>query len=711
MKKYTFTTGILLLSLSSFSQAPFAEASISQLQQYAADGTKLEVIEAYNELAYRYRASEDSIDYARDCAQRAYQLSEAVQYRKGRADAANRLGLIFTTLGPRDSVELYYLEALRLRRDSLDDLLGAAGVLDNLGNYLRTNTTDQAAAIRAYADGLVLLQRSGFSKSGKAGRIHNNLGILHMDAGNYDRAVRHLDTSFQVFSRLADVEWIGKVRLNQGVLALEMQNYEQAERYFKQSLHQFSMLEPVDQALIAKTLLNIGSNYGEREEYETAISYQNQALSYKEALEPVNQFNIYSNLGLYYDELEDAQAAALFYGKALAMAPEISDRYSLAEFHLNYGVHFLRRGSYPVAIEELSKGMHLAQTIQARSLEEIIYADLAYAFAEQKEPDSVKKYVQNFLAIADTMSRRRIDAYIGTQRSQEQKIQVASLKMARYRDRIFWTTIASIGGILLLITFSINFYQFAHNQRQKYRNQQQEFLLAERERELELQEMEERLTRSELDQAYARISGIDQERKRISEDLHDRLGGTLSLIKLQLESINERLQIAEKELMNKQEKAIGLLNDAVEEVRNISHNIYPKTLSLFGLKKHLEDVLVQLPSENLQVEFVTHGLEDRLETSTEIEVYQIIRELITNVIRHASANHLSIFINRGPDKLNITVEDDGIGFDPTDSTFKFGMGLLNVESRVHKLDGELNVDSTPGKGTTVFVDIPLQKSD
>ncbi|WP_272973980.1 sensor histidine kinase, partial [Croceibacter atlanticus] len=110
---------------------------------------------------------------------------------------------------------------------------------------------------------------------------------------------------------------------------------------------------------------------------------------------------------------------------------------------------------------------------------------------------------------------------------------------------------------------------------------------------------------------------------------------------------------------------------------------------------------------SLQVEVNHYGLEDRLDNNLEISIFRIIQELVTNIIKHANASEASITLTQHDDDLNIIVEDNGKGFNLS-AIDKQGLGLSSIEKRVNFLHGDINIDSTVGKGTTIIIDIPLK---
>ena len=223
---------------------------------------------------------------------------------------------------------------------------------------------------------------------------------------------------------------------------------------------------------------------------------------------------------------------------------------------------------------------------------------------------------------------------------------------------------------------------------------------------IERQKVEELLKNQELKSINAMIEGQEGERQRIARDLHDRLGSILSMVKVHFKSVEDHIEELKTSNKSQYEKANQLLDDACDEVRKISHNIASGVLTKFGLVPALEDLKGTLEeSKKVKVEFIAHGLYDRLDNDVEIAIYRIIQELVSNILKHAEAENITIqIINREKD-LHISVEDDGKGFDASKKE-REGMGLKNVSTRVDSLDGELYIDSMIDKGTSVSISIP-----
>ena len=190
------------------------------------------------------------------------------------------------------------------------------------------------------------------------------------------------------------------------------------------------------------------------------------------------------------------------------------------------------------------------------------------------------------------------------------------------------------------------------------------------------------------------------ERKRISQDLHDSIGGSLALTKNKLQNALDKIKTTSPEM----DEAILALNNTSNQVRQISHNLMPGELVRFGLVPAINTLLEQLDAEELHAQLYTTQMKNRIEPLTEIQLYRIVQEAIQNVIKHAKAKNLYIHLNRHKKHLSLIIEDDGIGMLPN---IKEGLGLKNIEQRIKMLNGSFTADSSENKGTTLNIQIPM----
>lgn len=196
----------------------------------------------------------------------------------------------------------------------------------------------------------------------------------------------------------------------------------------------------------------------------------------------------------------------------------------------------------------------------------------------------------------------------------------------------------------------------------------------------------------------ALMTGEEKERNRLARELHDGLGGMLAAAQMQISN-------AGGENMN---KAAELVNQAAMESRRIAHNLLPETLLRYGLDEALRSYCQSITdSKLLTIDYQSSGLDQRLEQSVELSIYRIVQELVNNIVKHAGATEALVQLQRNGDRLAITVEDDGRGFAPSR---KDGIGLSNINSRISYLNGTIDIQSGQQKGTSVFIEIQLEKN-
>ncbi|MGV3764184.1 sensor histidine kinase [Parapedobacter sp.] len=196
----------------------------------------------------------------------------------------------------------------------------------------------------------------------------------------------------------------------------------------------------------------------------------------------------------------------------------------------------------------------------------------------------------------------------------------------------------------------------------------------------------------------------EDERDRLAKDLHDDLGGTLSVIRLKVTDFQtklDRLQPDEREAYG---ETIELITRACDDLREISHSLKPKFFLENGLIGTIQERLTILNRVSIiNFEFV-YQYTRRLDPEIELSIYRIVNELINNVVKHSCATQATVQLVETVDELVITVEDNGIGFDGHD--ISEGIGLNNVYSRIQYLGGRCTIDSNKN-GTTIALEIPL----
>ena len=210
------------------------------------------------------------------------------------------------------------------------------------------------------------------------------------------------------------------------------------------------------------------------------------------------------------------------------------------------------------------------------------------------------------------------------------------------------------------------------------------------------------------------VTAQEEERRRIARNLHDHLGQQLTALRLTLDAIGNDASMPGA-LRSRFELLQGIVSKIDRDVDLLAWDLRPATLDDAGLPAALSELVRQWTSvSQVPAEFHQSTPADfRLPDEIESNLYRIVQEALNNVAKHAGATHVSVLLEHRGDEAAIIIEDNGRGFDP-DRALKsrerhMMMGLLGMRERAALIDGDVQIESAPGKGTTVFVRIPIKK--
>ena len=215
----------------------------------------------------------------------------------------------------------------------------------------------------------------------------------------------------------------------------------------------------------------------------------------------------------------------------------------------------------------------------------------------------------------------------------------------------------------------------------------------------------------ELTNLQAMLEGQESERQRLAKEIHDGIGPLISTIKLHLDGIKSDF----KEQAPKATKKIVAMEELIQEVstdiRGVSHALMPSALIDFGLVAALQNLCLKAnDSGQVTIEFHHSGLEERLPQPIALGLFRIAQELLNNAFKYAKATLINVQLIKHKDSIMLTVEDDGVGFEPKQLQVLIdkGIGLQNILTRVKTLSGIFNIDTQLGKGVMSTIEIPFE---
>ncbi len=235
-----------------------------------------------------------------------------------------------------------------------------------------------------------------------------------------------------------------------------------------------------------------------------------------------------------------------------------------------------------------------------------------------------------------------------------------------------------------------------------------------RKRTADLKKAYDRIQKSEEDLRFLAtqlLTAQEQERNRISYELHDDVGQSLTVLKMQLRAAEKHLPEGSKAKQDL-EVARNYLNHTVETVRRISKALSPSILVDLGLIKALKHLFKETCRE-IKCTLHADDVDGLFSPEAQITIYRIFQEILNNIVKHARANHLKLNIKKLEKSVQFWVTDNGEGFDVEEALSgkikDRGLGLTSMKERVNMLGGSFNIESEEGRGTTITINVPFSE--
>jgi signal transduction histidine kinase len=217
----------------------------------------------------------------------------------------------------------------------------------------------------------------------------------------------------------------------------------------------------------------------------------------------------------------------------------------------------------------------------------------------------------------------------------------------------------------------------------------------------------------ELQDLSARlVTAQEQERRHIARELHDEIGQALTAIKMELAYAGRAIDAGAVSGQALQ-TAKSITDTALHQVRDLSYLLHPAALDEFGLIPALDSYMKSFGRRHdIVTDLSDEGMESRLSPETEAAAYRIVQEALNNVAKHAKATECRVRFSRTPELLRVAVEDNGGGFDPAAvrTADRRGLGLIGIRERASYLKGSVTIDSAPGQGTRLVVELPARRA-
>lgn len=545
---------------------------------------------------------------------------------------------------------------------------------------------------------------------GRKAALYNQLGSLMTQEFRPDSAVYFYHEGSLLYKKIGKMYEYYVLQEKLGALYLSVYNYKHAITAYKEASSYF--LESKYYRSYVLAMNKLGQAYSGNEEHEKARSSYIKALEVNNNLLKDPLLEVENKTMILLNDMATGNytRANKFVLQNINQAKEhnFSDLLSLNLLYAGQ-LRSLNNDHENAVIYLESAEEALISAGNSNKLPEL-YKSLLQAYLilgnREKMLSTVEKYDKSLNDVKDTEILKSSQEFAARYDSEKKDVLIRQLEsenaIKTLNEQSQRNTI--YGLIFAFITIGLVLYLIYRNYKSQMHNS---MIIKDQRHELNLQNLNQIEKDNQIKVMESMLLGQEAERNRIGKDLHDSLGAMLSTIKLQMSAgISHDMNGSYPAL----QKAKTMIDEACEEVRKISRDMMPITLSKYGLHTALEELVDKYSFDGKPtVIYQAFGINHSSRSDLDLFVFRIIQELINNAIKHADADEIIIQINYMGDKMIITVEDDGNGFE-YDFVKSNGMGLKNIDFRVKYLRGVLSVESSPGNGTITVIELPLKKN-
>lgn len=607
-------------------------------------------------------------------------------------------------LSDKQKAKEYFLELYNLAHSKADHFYEGRAYSGIGDIYYEKSNYDSAMYYYLLADSLYAMNASQISKESRASNKANMANIEIM-RNNYKTAIEYYTQAITVMQKSdAENKWkvIGSLYEGLGSIYHDLSQFNKALDYDLKALE--SHKKQVNNLLLTGMLeLYVAGDYIDLKEMNEAKPHLMSADSIGVQLQSaVFYYQLYSEWGRFYQKSSLLSQAIDNFQKSLSYAKGSGDKFKIMNAYRMIGFAYRDEKEFSKSANALKKALTLTIELKNYRLKTETLKKLAEVEAKRHHDREAVQYYQQYIQLSDSLNEADIKKQINEienkyQAKQKQdsilvlkksnEIQLLSLNKRKNLNYVLLTVVVLSGLIGILI----------------YRNMRHRHYILEQHGMLNKQRIQELEKEHQLVAMQSVLKGQEEERSRLAKDLHDGVGGLLSGVKLSLSTMKGNVFLTEENAQSVN-NVIVQLDHSIAELRRVSHNMMPESLIKYGLKEALENYCENLNlSGKIKVQLQAYGMEKRMEQNTEIVLYRIVQELLNNTIRHADAKNVLIQLSQSDDTFNLTVEDDGKGFDMATAGAKGGAGLANIKARAEYLGATVDFRSVTEEGTSVSV--------
>jgi two-component system NarL family sensor kinase len=524
---------------------------------------------------------------------------------------------------------------------------------------------------------------TALKKTGKAGelaKMQSDIGRLYFAKGAFVKAQDYFFQSLRTAEKAGHKRMIASAYNNIAATYMETENYPVATEYAQKAITANKALNDV--IGLADSYNSLATIYYMEEKDSLSLHYSHESLAQRLiAKDSSGLFAGYKNLGAILFEMKDTTSGISYIEQSLRFINKKDSAKWMAGY-LTLGQAYFYSGNLRKGKIYLdSSGLYVPYSTSYDRLEDYYYTLYKY----NQKTGNLQQALINF----EFYSNYR-DSVISTRKNEqlselnikyeaEKKQKIIEQQKFEIAQKNSWLWVAATGLLLLCVGSWLVYKNIQYRQQKKIeqeKNHQQELA------------------------ARALFEGEQNERIRIARDLHDGVGQMLSLLKMNLSTMDTGSPVLQK--------TMALTDKTIEEVRNVSHNLIPEELN-FGIYPALINLAEKVNASgdtkmNIDIPEQLQSLQ--FEKQNELSIYRIVQEVINNMIRHAGASLINLSVSSLTDQIIISVKDNGRGLHLEDIEQSKGIGWKNINARVHMLEGKISVQSEKLSGTQIEIILP-----
>ena len=614
-------------------------------------------------------------------------------------------------------VNIFFLFFLSISINAQKDSIYIKQILDKAYNFEQTKPD---SALFFYDKIIKFAHKTEFPIF--EAKANNYKGIVFSDMGKYDSAVSYYNKSIVIFKDINNQKGIAANLINIGNTFQLQGEFQNATNYYLKGIAIYEELQDNFRLSISYgNLATIFDAIGQKEDAKKSFLKSNKfAEKVNDSVQLV--YNYYNLTDLYLDQ-KLIDTASIYikkaknhlgsttnnhlkylvnYGetrcfiqknefakalsasqKTLNYAKQNNNPYYLALTYLLIGKVYLKQEKYVEALNETLKGLAIAENHKNNANLIKIHSQLFSVYSKMNENKKALFHKESEYKYKDIVlnekQKKNINAINIKYQTEKKDKEILNQKIELQQQK---TTENYMIGLVVFSLLASMLSWLYFKQRQKRKNQ--EIISLKRKHQINTLE--------------SLMEGEEKERFRIAKELHDGVNGDLSAIKYKLSSLLDMNNIVIKE-------AITMIDSSCQQVRAISHNLVPPSLEKFNLIEATQDYCSNLDAiQSVHILFQYLGESLAIPKKAEVNIFRIIQELVTNSTKHAEAKEINVQISCRDKNIQLTVEDDGIGY-LTDENNSKGIGLKNIKSRIDYLQATIEVVSNKqGTSTTIEID-------